>query len=234
MKLGFSFFGIIQGAGGRTGSDRDYRHCWPSLKRDLVDPFVAQGHTAKIYFSGYSFPTQADENKFLEVVKPDKVNYSHFANSDPFTAKFGAFNNFVDEDLDAVIFTRSDIHFSRIMANEDIDFSKINFLFPEKGWWEDYRFTCDNFYVIPKPYIKDMRRAMEDTYAWPRGKPYVDTHALWNKLVQYVPESEFRFISNEPEISDVNSFYTCCRSGLPEDEERFKHTHIDVLKRFYS
>lgn len=232
MKLGFSFFGIIQGAGGRTGSDRDFRHCWPGLKRDLIDPFVAQGHTAKIYFSGYSFEREEDENEFMDMVKPDKVIYSHFANSDPFTAKFAAFNNFIDEDIDAVIFTRSDIHFSRIMANENIDLDKFNFLFREQGWWDNHGFTCDNFYVIPRRYFKSVWKSMEKVYAYPRGKPYVDTHSLLPMLL--VPPHDIHFISDVHEISDVNSFYTCCRSGLPENEDRFKHTHIDVLERFYA
>jgi hypothetical protein len=49
MKLGFSFFGIIYGAGGRTGSDRDFRHCWPDLKRDLIDPFVNLGQIGRAH-----------------------------------------------------------------------------------------------------------------------------------------------------------------------------------------
>jgi hypothetical protein len=233
MRLGFSFFGIIHGAGGRTGSDRDFRHCWPGLKRDLIDPFIDLGHTAKIYFSGYPIHDTSIEKEFYDLVKPDRVNYSHFANSDPFTAKFAAFNNFMDDDIDVVIFTRSDIHFSRIMADEDIDFFKFNFLFPELGWWETHHFTCDNFYVVPKYYFKAFRDAMEETYAWPRGKPYVDTHGLWLKLCRYIPTENFHFISKVPEISDINSFYTCCRSGLPEGEDRMKHLHSDVKERFY-
>lgn len=233
MKLGFSFFGIIYGAGGRTGSDRDFRHCWPAIKRDLIDPFIDRGHEAKIYFSGYQIRDLIVEKQFYDLVKPDRVNYSHFANSDPFTSKYAAFNNFMDEDLDAVIFTRSDIHFSKIMANENIDFTKFNFLFPELGWWDSHLFTCDNFYVIPKKFFKEARLAMEDTYAWPRGKPYVDTHGLWIKLANYISTDNFHFISQEQEISDINSFYTCCRSGLPIGEERMKHLHPSVKERFY-
>lgn len=231
MKLGFSFFGIIYGAGGRTGSDRDFRHCWPGLKRDLVDPFVELGHTAKIYFSGYRIQDDQVEKEFYDLVKPDKVNYSNQKDSNPFTAKYAAFNNFINDDIDAVIFTRSDIHFSKIMANEDIDFLKFNFLFPELGWWESYNFTCDNFYVIPKKYFEATRKAMEINYRWPRPD-YVDTHGLWRCLSNYIPEENFHLISKVPEISDVNSYYTCCRSGLPEDEERIKHTHPEVVERF--
>lgn len=234
MRIGFSFFGILHGPGGRTGSDRDFRHCWPNLNNNLVRPFLEQGHDCKIMFSGYTIKDPLIERELHSIVKPENINYSHFANSDPFTAKFAAFNNFInDHELDAVVFTRSDIHFKRIMANENIDWEKINFLFPEKGWWESHKFSCDNFYVIPKKYFRAVRDAMEDTYCYPRGKPYVDTHGLWNKLETYVDPENFHFISNEAEISDVNSFYTCCRNGLPIGEERMVHLHTEVKEKFY-
>lgn len=231
MKLGFSFFGIIYGAGGKTGSDRDFRHCWPDMKKDLIDPFVNLGHSSKIYFSGYRIKDEQIEKEFYDLVKPDKVNYSHQPDSNPFTAKYAAFNNFMDEDIDAVIFTRSDIHFSKIMANENIDFTKFNFLFRELGWWENHLFTCDNFYIIPKRYFEVTRKAMEINYRRPRPE-YVDTHGLWSCLELYIPREEFHFISNDHEISDINSYYTCCRSGLPENEHRMIHINSRVKERF--
>lgn len=234
MKLGFSFYGIIYGAGGRTGSDRDFRHCWPGLKRDLIDPFIDRGHEAKIYFSGYPIHDSKVEKEFYELVNPDRVVYSHFARSDPFTAKYAAFNNFMNEDIDAVVFTRSDIHFSCIIANEIIDWNKVNFLFPEgDGWWDSYNFTCDNFYIIPKRFFRAVRDAMEITYKWPRPD-YVDTHGLWRNLASIIHIDNMRLISTKPEISDINSFYTCCRSGLPEGHERMNHLHPEVKERFYN
>ena len=232
MKLGFSFFGIIYGPGGRTGSDRDFKHCWPDLKKDLIDPFVDLGHTSKIYFSGYRIRDNQIEKDFYDLVKPDKVNYSHQPESNPFTTKYAAFNNFMDEDIDAIVFTRSDIHFSKIMAKENIDFTKFNFLFPELDYWDSNKFTTDNFYVIPKMYFKQTLQAMEDTYAWPRGKPFVDTHGLWEKLANYISEDNFHFISQVHEKSDVNSFYTLCRSELPINDERIRKIHPAVAERF--
>ena len=232
MRLGFSFYGIIYGPGGRTGSDRDIRHCWPGLLTDLIDPFYKQGHECYVYFSGYPIRNPVIEEQFYTVVQPDRVTYSHFESSNPFTAKYASFNNFMDEELDAVIFTRSDIHFSKIIANETIDWNKVNFLFPEgNGWWESYKFTCDNFYIIPRKYFRAVRDAMELTYGWPRPG-FVDTHGLWGTLASIIGEENMRLISETPEISDVNSFYTCCRSGLPVGEDRMKHIHPKVKERF--
>ena len=216
MKLGFSFSGIGYGEGGRTGSRRDFCHCWNNLYTMLVQPFIDQGHEAKIYFSTYKIGDEEVEKEFFETVKPKAVYYSEFAGSTPFTCKGAACNAFMHEDLDAVIFTRSDLHYSKVIANEKIDFNKFNFLFPEKDWFNTpYKFSCDNLYIFPHHMTPHVHRALNETYGWPRGESMPDTHALMVKLSQYVPESEIRFISETEELSDVNTFFTCCRSGLP-------------------
>ena len=148
------------------------------------------------------------------------------------TSKGSSFVNFIhDESVDVIVFCRNDLHFSKIIANENIDFSKFNFLFKEKGWWENYKFACDNFYIFPQKMSTIVMKAMYDTYAWPRGKPLVDTHGLYLRLNQYIPENYMHFISDVHEISDVNSYYTCCRSGLPEDG-RGGFIHPEVKERF--
>lgn len=233
MKIGFVFYGITYGPGGRTGSDRDFRHCWPNIKEMLVDPFVAQGHEVYLYLSSYFQENGPFWEELFKTFKPRHLVFSQMEGSDPFTCKgncFAAFEN--DADLDMVIITRSDIHWSKKVAEHDIDFNKFNFLFPEgDGWWERAEFTCDNFYLFPFDMTPIVKEAIHDTYAWPRGKPLVDTHGLMTKLANYLPRDRMHIISKTPEISDVNSFYTCCRNGLPEDG-RGGHIHPEVKERF--
>jgi hypothetical protein len=232
VRIGFSFFGSIYGKAGKS-NQKDYRHCWPNLKKMLIDPYVDKGHEAVIMFSTYRLEDKAMEDEFYETTKVNKVAYSEYEGSTAFRTKHAAFANFEDDDsLDIIIFTRSDLHFRKIMINENIKYDKINFLFPEKGWFDEHAFTCDNFYVFPQRASKTMRYAMEDTFRWPRPAT-VDTHALVRKLDNYLDRSNFHLISREPEISDVNSFYTCCREGLPAmSEERMKHCHPEVAEKF--
>lgn len=232
MKIGFVFFGIIYGPGGRTGSDRDFRHCWPNLKSMLIDPFVEMGHEAVVYFSGYELPNKELETEFYDLIKPRAVTYSKFEGSDPFTAKGNAFFAFENDDLDVIVFTRSDIHFSKVIAKENVDFDKFNLLFREKDWWESHNFACDNLYIFPHSMTQAVKIAMFETYGYPRGKPLVDTHAILDKLMKYVPPEQINFISDVHENSDVNSYYTCCRSGLPTTG-RGEHIHPEVAERFY-
>ena len=235
MKIGFVFYGITYGPGGRTGSDRDFRHCWPNIVEMLLDPFWDLGFEREIYFSTYPFTDKGIEKEFYDLVKPRKVVFSEMEGSDPFTTKgncFGAFEN--DADLDLVCISRSDVHYSRKIADSiTVDcLDKFNFLFPEgDGWWQRAHFTCDNFYLFPFKMTPVVKEAIHDTYAWPRGKPLVDTHALMDKLAEYMPTNRMNILSKTEEISDVNSFYTCCRSGLPEDG-RGGHIHPEVKERF--
>ena len=130
MKIGFSFYGITYGLGGKFEVERDFKHCWPNVKKMLIDPFVSKGHQYEIYFSTYHFSNVDKFVEFKKVVNPDKILLSEIKRSDPFTSKGSSFVNFIhDESVDVIVFCRNDLHFSKIIANENIDFSKFNFLF---------------------------------------------------------------------------------------------------------
>jgi hypothetical protein len=228
MKIGFCFYGIPYGEGSK--SPKDFRHCWPGLKKDLIDPFVKKGHTAKVYASIYPFEDKNIEKEFCDMVQPDKVYFSNFEGSDPFTCKGASFNAFENEDLDFIILTRLDIHFSKIMANENINFSKFNFLYPEIGgvWWDILRFTTDNFYAWPNHLTEQVKDSLLKTYRSLRPES-PDTHPLIHKLVLRVGNNNIHFISNTPESSDVSSYYTLCRNSIPKNSLM----HPEVIKRFY-
>jgi hypothetical protein len=194
----------------------------------LIQPFIKQGHEVEICVSSYAIENEQIKNDFFNLVKPNRVLFGDIKNSDPFTSKFALFDLF-DDNSDITIFTRIDAHWSKIICNENINFRKFNFLFPEKNWWNtEYKFTCDNFYIWPSYMTSKVKKAMSETYAFPRGKPLVDTHALMVKLRQYVTDNDIHMISTDEELSDVNSFYTCCRSGLPYRD----CIHNDVLNLY--
>jgi hypothetical protein len=207
----------------------------------LIEPFIKKGHKIFKYFSSYKFNDNVLFREFLDTTKPDRLFFSDFDGSDPFTAKGASFNNLKGcKDIDVVILTRFDLHFSKIMANENINFKKFNFLFAEgngeddgaPSWWERNRFTCDNFYTFPYSMHGKVGKAIQETYCYPRGKPMVDTHGLYDKLIGHINKDDIHFISNIQEISDVNSYYTCCRSGLPTSG-RGAHIHPEVRKKYY-
>lgn len=224
MKIGFCFYGITYGTQATKGF-KDYRHCWSDIHRKLIQPFIDNGHDAKIYVTTYPFTDPAIEQEFYNTVKPEKVHYCDFNGSDPFTCK-GTFDAFLNEDLDFVILTRFDIHFHKVLFNENIDYSKFNFLYPENGgfWWDMLRWTTDNVYMWPYHLTMQVHQALHHTYRNLRPD-FADTHALLHKLLLNIGHENIHFISNIPEGSDTSSFYTLCVHGRSIERDAYVRTY---------
>jgi hypothetical protein len=231
MKIAVCLYGEIYGVTQKSGIDyiKDFRDSWSNIKKMLIDPFKEQGHEVKIYISCYPIEDEIIRKEFYLSVNPDRITFNTRQNSDPYTCKRTIFENLKD-DVDFIVSVRSDILFSRKLANENIDYTKFNFLFPEgRGpqWWNTFRFTNDMIYMWPHTLTPIIENSIKSCYRWPR-KGHTDSHALWLKLIQYIPESEMHFISQFPEPSDVNSFYTINRNDVPlesliNDEVWVKH-----------
>lgn len=230
MKIGFSFFGILYGSGGNSRSVRDVRHCWNNIREKIIDPYIADGHDIRIYLSSYKVEDEIIEQEILSLIKPDKVFYSDYKNSNSFTSKYAAFNNFEQEELDIIVFSRCDIHFNKKIINENIDYKKFNFLFKEKNWWDTHQYTTDNFYIWPHQITSQVKVALKNSYQYDRN--YHDTHALKKCLMTIIPESEIHYISEIHELSDINSYYSICRNNLSIDGRR-DLIHQDVLEKWY-
>lgn len=229
MKIGFSLFGIIYGDGGHHNDQKDIKHCWQNIKSMLIDPFKERGFDTEVFLSTYPVQDSQKFDEIINLVQPKKVIFSEFVNSNSFTTKIAALNAFDDNDnLDVVVVTRSDLHFSKKIADENIDFKKFNFLFKERGNWQPRQFTTDNFYLFPYSMNESVKQALNKTY----GSFYHTTHALYNFLLKEISFSDVRFISNEiEEMSDINSYYTVCRKNLDSNNNLM---HPDVRTRFYT
>ena len=229
MKIGIGFYGITEGTDPKTGYSRDFRHCWSNVHDNIVQPLIDAGHDVKIYASTYPFTDASTEEEFYKLVNPTKVVMSDFATSDAFTAKSRLHDAFDGEDLDFIVFTRFDIHFHQKITELDLDFNKINFLFPEgDGWWQQAMFTCDCFYAWPHYFSVDVKTAMRETYGWPRGIQYPDTHGMMNMLLKRISVESLHLMSMIPQISNVNTFYTLCRPNVPEHHCK----HPDVRAKY--
>ena len=70
----------------------------------------------------------------LELIKPNDVVLSQKEGSTPFTSKINAFRSLDNKDLDFVIHTRLDLHFTQPLINLNINYDKFNFLFIENSF----------------------------------------------------------------------------------------------------
>lgn len=230
MKIAFCFFGILYGKGGKTGCERDFRHCWPNIERMIVDPYRKLGHDVKLYFSSYPIEDASAEKDFYKLVKPDKIIFSQLEGSNAFTSKKRLFETFIDDtSIDTVIYTRSDIHWNQQFIDTNIDYKKFNFLFREKDWWNSHMFACDNLYIFPQNMSKVFYQAMLDDHSSPAQS--IHKHELPRFLSKYIDLDKLNFMTEENQYSDMNTFYTLCRNEL-RVECRGKYMNSEVADKF--
>jgi len=233
MKIGFCLYGLLTDTyqGRENVQEKDYRHCWPNIYRNVIEPFLEE-HECHIYVSTYDTNDET-KKEMMELIKPEQVIYSDKEGSTPFTSKINVFRLLDDKDLDFIIHCRLDLHFHQPISTYNIEYDKFNFLFPEKNHWH-LRYANDNLYMWPHKMTKLVEDSLRKTYRVVRPTTFC-THGLHIKLSKVIEEKDINFISSNEERSDVNSFYSICKRELgsktpnihPEVVERFK-TFIDV------
>lgn len=230
MRIAIAFFGILHGKGGKTGCERDFRHCWPNIEEMVVKPYRDLGHDVKLYFSSYPFENEQIEKEFRDMVKPDKIVYSKLEGSNAFTSKVALFQTFMDDiSVDYIIYTRVDMHWMKPFIHTKIDYDRFNFLFKEKGWWESHMYACDNLYVFPRYMSRIVLQSMLEDHASPAQS--IHKHELPRFLMRHINPDQINFMTEEHQLSDMNNFYTLCRNEL-RPECRGEFMHPDVAERF--
>lgn len=230
MKIAFCFFGILYGKGGKTGCERDFRHCWPNIKKMIVDPYKELGIDTRLYFSSYPIEDKVAEEEFYDLVRPDKIVLSKLEKSNAFTSKEKLFETFIDDDFaDTIIYTRSDIHWNQKFLRTKIDYKKFNFLFKEKNWWDSHMYACDNLYIFPQNMSKAFYQAMLDDHYSPAQS--IHKHELPRFISKYIGIENINFMTEDHQYSDMNTFYTLCRNEL-RDECRGIYMNAEVAEKF--
>lgn len=230
MIVGLALFGILYGD--HRNSFRDFRHCFPNIKRMIIEPLEKEGHFVKVFVCTYSIQDEEVLQTFKEMVNPEKVVWCEFSGSKSFTTKRRLFECLDNQnDLDVIIFSRGDMHYAIPVDQLSIDYEKFNFLFREQGHWDNLRYTTDNIYVWPHRMTHTVKKAIAETISVASSIGRMDTHNLYNILKKHVSQDEIHFISDEHALSDVNIFYTICRNGL---QDRGGCLHPEVYERYYA
>ena len=226
MKIAVSLYGLLYGQFMRDGqpSVKDFKHCWPNVNKNLIQPLRDMGHEVYVCISSYKIPDEQLEKEFYEMVQPSKVYYSEFEGSNTFTPKIASFQNLLDKKFDFVVFSRLDLHWFKPIEN--IQFDKFNFLFMEKGV-AHLNWTCDNLYMWPGDMTPIVHIAMQETYHAYRNLP--DTHGLMNKLAQYITKDKVVVLSDIEQNSHDNLFYSICKADYKSNHFP---VHPEVIERF--
>lgn len=227
MRIGLCLFGMTYSMS-RHNHQVDFRHCWSNIHKMLILPFEEQGHTVKIFTCTYFFEDVEIRNDFHEMIKPTESIFITFAGSNKSTCKKNLFRLIQDRsDIDFVIYTRFDLHFNKIIVNENIDYYKFNFLFWEDTHISVKQYTTDNLYMWPYHMTNNVYLSLIESV---NHREYFDTHALYIYLSKRITEDNIHFLSNKRELSDTNSFYTLCIPDMVRDGRT--GIHPEVIERF--
>jgi hypothetical protein len=198
MKVAINLVGISSG-----NRNRDWRNQKENIKLNLID-VLSKENSVDIYLTTYPNNTIEDLIKFYN---PKKVNILPYENSDQRLTYISSLEQLLEEDIDVVVSTRFDIVFKKSYDTfENIDYSKVNFLFMENGWWEKHNYVCDNFFIFPKKFLKEFITGIRKIYDNPPRLHCTDLHSIYSKLKETMHE-ELVVISPTQQASNDNEFY---------------------------
>jgi hypothetical protein len=201
MKIGLNIVGISY----NKETKKDWKDS--NIKQTLIE-CLNQKYEVETYITTYM------HNELLELIKHYDSKITTIIKSDKseqILTYIKSLKQLVNEDLDVIISTRFDIFFNQNFDELNFDFSKFNFLFKETDWWDNYKFTTDNFYIFPKEYLQNFIECIEELYKTPPRNNCKDMHGMYNFISKKISEDNIHFISDNHMISNVNEFYKLTR-----------------------
>jgi hypothetical protein len=198
LNIGINIVGISSGR-----RSRNWINTSNSIKENIIDCW--EGHAVSTYITTYEHSTVT---QLLDYYKPKKHLIISLEDSDQRLTYKKSLEMLQDEELDFIISTRFDIGFFKPVSLISMDFNKFNFLFPEN--YEIKEFVCDTFFAFPKQHLSPFIESVQYMYDVPHRINCTDLHAACMVIRDKI-ENRIHMISNEPQYSNTNSFYTLHR-----------------------
>lgn len=211
MNIGISLVGVSYEDGYRNGNYRkvDFSNCSDNIIKNLIKPLKKENNVF-VYLTTYPHPFL---NNMCEIYQPKKNQILEYTNSRMQTTYEKSMKQIFNEDLDFIISTRFDIQFQKSIDEIEIDYTKMNVLFREKGY-RHKNYTCDNFYAFPKTMLPIFTKSIIETL-------YIDNnglHYLFNHFSSKVDEKETKIVDKKEWVGRNNPYYylpSVIREGFP-------------------
>jgi len=200
MRIGVLLTGISYGYG------RDFAHCAPNIKANIIEP-LKPNHTVGTILTTYK---SDKETELINTYSPQKYTLIEFKGSHQIQTYITGLESLFELELDFVICTRFDIHFHKKITEIDIDYSKFNALFKERGWWDKSHFTTDNFFAFPTSITPTFVEVLKNMYDRPARHGMTDMHQAFFRVSKLIGNEHTHIVSDIEELSNYNSFYSLC------------------------
>lgn len=203
MNIGISLNGISHLTDSYRPFPRTYKNCYENFYKELYNPLSSK-YNVSTYITTYD---SAEIKNIINIYKPKKYQIFDYNNSHQIVTFIKSLEFILNEALDLVICTRFDLSFrENVFPKLNLDINKFNFLFKEKGHWENDRFVSDCVYIFPFNMIKTVIEACKDLLNNPPRPGLTDMHGLYTCLENRITANfiniawENHMLSNENEI----------------------------------
>jgi len=207
MKIGVSLVGIShldsekenrRDMVGRIGRNRKFDHMPPNIIDNIVNP-LRESNDVSIYLTTYD---HTKINELISLYQPKNTQLLNY--DDHYMQKTYAKSllNLTD-DNNFIISTRFDIVFKKTYRELNIDYTKFNVLFKEKGH-SHVNYTCDNFYAFPSKYARIFSESIDSLY---QSGERNGLHGAVHQLSKVIGYNNINFISDIDQLGGDNEFY---------------------------
>lgn len=228
MKIGLLMAGISYG----YKSDRDFRHCFPNISKNLIEP-LKEFHEVETFISTY-------EHKYItemeELYKPVKTRFIPYEGATQLSTRADCLDLVSNLDIDFYIMTRFDVHFNKPFSQFNLDFNKFNIVSREgNGFWEREKFIGDTFFAWPKFLHAGVLKTFEDlkqvskTGDWRHEGKH--NHNFYLLLSPNIGEDNIHFMFNNYQLSG-HELTNCCTKDYADRLRGIIPVNEEILARF--
>ena len=228
MKIGILMAGISYG----YKSDRDFRHCFPNINKNLIQP-LKNNHDVEVYVTTYHHEYMLE---LQDLFKPVDIKILPYEGNTQLTTRKESFLQADKDHLDFFIMSRFDLHFNQPLSNFNLDFNKFNIVSREgKGFWESERFVGDVLFAWPKFLQDGVRKTFQDLLQATSSRDWrhegKHNHNFYIHLSPNIGEENIHFMFNNYQLSG-HEFASICTEDCSRRLRGQYLVNEEVIARF--
>jgi len=228
MKIGLLMAGISFG----YKSDRDFRHCFPNISKNLITP-LKENHEVEVYVTTYQHEYIKELNELFEPVELKILPYD---GNTQLTTRRESFLQADKEHLDFFIMSRFDLHFNYTLRNFNLDFNKFNIVSREgNGFWEREKFIGDVLFAWPRSLQSGVRKTFDDLLSasklgdWRHEGKH--NHNFYTVLSPNIGQENIHFMFDNYQLSG-HEFASICTEDCSRRLRGQYFVNEEVIARF--
>lgn len=230
MKIGLLMAGISYG----YKSDRDFRHCFPNISKNLIEP-LKKFHDVECYIVTYEHEHLDELQSMFEPKIIKMVSYEGATQLSTRAETIQLVND-VEAEIDFYIMCRFDLHFNQSFSDMNLDFNKFNIVSREgNGFWEREKFIGDILFAWPRMLHSQVTKTFEDLKQlttlgdWRHEGKH--NHNFYIALSPNVGEENIHFMFNNYQLSG-HEFASICTEDCSRRLRGQYLVNEEVIARF--